>query len=83
MGAFPGDGVVKNSSANAGDTRDAGLILGLGRSPEEGNGYIFQYSCLENPKNRGAWWATVHVVAESDTIEQLSKHRHAIVDRVD
>ena len=83
MGAFPGDGVVKNSSANAGDTRDAGLILGLGRSPEEGNGYIFQYSCLENPKNRGAWWATVHVVAESDTTEQLSEHRHATVDRVD
>ena len=83
MGAFPGDGVVKNPSANAGDTRDVGLIIGLGRSAEEGNGYTLQYSCLENPKNRGAWWATVHGVAESYTTEQLSVHRHVIVDRID
>ena len=41
-----------------------GLILGLGRSPEEGNGYPLQYSCLENSIDRGAWWATVHGVSK-------------------
>ena len=50
---------VKNPPANAGDTRDAGLIPGLGRSPGEGNGYPLQYSCLENSVDRGAWWAAV------------------------
>ena len=48
-----------NLPANAGD---AGLIPGSGRSPGEGNGNIFQYSCLGNPMDRGAWWATVHGV---------------------
>ena len=46
-----------------------GSILGLGRCPGEGNGYPFQYSCPGNPMNRGAWWATVHTVAESDMTE--------------
>ena len=45
-----------------------------GRSPEEGNGNPLQYSCLENPMNGGAWWATVHWVEESDTTEQLHFH---------
>jgi len=49
---FPGGSVVKNSPANAGDE---GLILGLGRSPGEGNGNPLQYSCLGSPMNRGAW----------------------------
>ena len=57
---FPGGSVVKNLSANAGD---ASSILGLGRSPGEGNGNPLQYSCLENPTDRGAWQATVHGVA--------------------
>ena len=48
FGRFPGGTVVKNPPANAGDTRDAGLIPGLGRSPEEGNGNPHQYSCQEN-----------------------------------
>ena len=59
--------VVKNLPANAGDVRDMGLIPGLGRSPGEGHGNTFQYSCLENPMNRGAWRATVHRVTKSRT----------------
>ena len=61
---FLGGSVVKNPPANAGDV---GLIPGLGRSLGKGNGNPPQYSCLGNPMNRGAWWATVHEVAkESD-----------------
>jgi len=56
--------VVKNLPANAGDTD---LIPELGRSPGEGNGNLLQYSCLENPMDRGAWWAIVHGVAKSPT----------------
>ena len=48
--------VVKNLPANAGDLRDSGLILGLERSPGEGHGNPFQYSCLENLMDKGAWW---------------------------
>ena len=48
----------KNSLANAGDARDAGLIPGLGRSPGEGNSNPLQYSCMENSMDKGAWWAT-------------------------
>ena len=57
---------VKNPPANAGDLRNSGSIPGLGRSLGVGKGNPLQYSCLENPMDRGAWWATVHVVAESD-----------------
>ena len=59
--------VVKNPPASAGDARDMGLIPGLGRSPRVGNGTPLQYSCLENPMDGGAWWATVHGVAKSWT----------------
>ena len=59
--------VVKNLSANAGDMRDIGLITGVGRSPGGGHGNPLQYSCLENPMDRGAWRAIVHgVTKESD-----------------
>ena len=70
---FPGDAVVKNPPANAGDGRDAGSIPGLGGSPVEGNGNLLQYSCLKkkNPMDRGALQATVHGVAKSQT--RLSK----------
>ena len=65
--------VVKNPPANAGDVRNTGLISGLGRSPGEGCGNQLQYSFLENPMERGAWRATVHRVAKSQT--RLSSHR--------
>ena len=59
--------VVKNPPANAGDTKDAGSISGLGKSPGGGNGNPLQYSCLENPMDKGAWQATVHGVLKSWT----------------
>ena len=61
---FPVDSEVKASACNAGDP---GSIPGLGRSPGEGNGNPLQYSCLENLMDGGAWWATVHGVAKSQT----------------
>ena len=61
--------VVKNPPANAGDIRDAGSIPGSERSLGGGHGNPLQYSCLENPMDRGACQATVHGVAESDTTE--------------
>ena len=57
----------KESPTSAEDSGDVGSIPGSGRSPEEGNGNPLQYSCLENPKDRGAWWAAVHGVAKSWT----------------
>ena len=62
MLGFAGVSVVKNPPANAGNV---GSIPELGRSPGEGNGNPLQYSCLGNPMDRGAGWATVHVVAKS------------------
>ena len=64
---FPGGTALKNPSANAGEARDAGSFPGLERTPGEGNGNPLQYSCLENPMDRGAWRAIVHGVAESRT----------------
>jgi len=67
--------VVKNPFANAGDIKDGGSIPGLGRSPGEGKGNALRYSCLGNPMDRGAWWATVHRVAEScPRLKQLNTH---------
>ena len=62
----------KEPTCNAGDARDAGLIPGLERSPRGGSGNPFQYSCLENSMDRGAWWATVHGVTKSQ--RGLSTH---------
>ena len=67
--------MVKNPPANS---RDAGdnLIPGSGRSPGEENGNSLQYSCLENPVDRGAWRATVHGITESDMTEHIHTHTH-------
>ena len=68
---FPGSSVVKNPPANAGDM---GSFPGSGRSSREGNGNPLQYSCLENPMDKGAWWAIIHGVTKSQT--GLSTHPH-------
>ena len=61
--------VVKNPSANAREAGDVSLIPGSGRSPGVGNGNPFQYSCMENSMDRGAWWATVHGIAKLEMTE--------------
>ena len=71
--------MVKNPPANAGDT---GSIPGLGRPPGGGNGNPLQYSCLENPMDRGAWWATVHGVSRSWTRLKLSTDTYSISNPV-
>ena len=67
MGAFQVVLVVKKPPTNAGGVRDMGLIPGSGRSPRGGHSNQLQYSCLENPMNKGAWRATVHGVVKSQT----------------
>ena len=64
---FPGDASGKESACSSGDTGDAGLIPGLGRSPRGRNSYPLQYSCLENSMDRGVWQVKVHRVAKSRT----------------
>ena len=67
--------VVKNSPANAGDIKDLGLIPWSGRSPGKGNGNPLQYSCPENPMDRGVWWAAIHGVTKSRTrLKRLHTH---------
>ena len=71
--------VVKNLPANAGDLGDAGSVPGLRRCPGEGHGNPFQYSCLKNPMERGAWQAMVHRVEESQTqLKGFSAHTHIL-----
>ena len=62
--------MVKNLPTSAGDLREEDSTPGLGRSPGGGHGIPLQYSCLSNPMDRGAWQATAHRVAESDTTEE-------------
>ena len=73
---FPGGSELKVCACNAGDL---GSITGLGRSPGEGNGNPLQYSSLENPMEGGAWWATVHGVAELDRTERLHFHFDPVI----
>ena len=70
MSGFLGGSDSKVSILNAGDL---GSIPGSGRSPGEGHGNPLQYSCLENPMDRGAWWATIHGVAKSWTLDMTEK----------
>ena len=77
---FPGGVSGKESTSNAGNVRDMNSIPGLGRFPGEGHGNPLQYSCLENPLDRGAWWATVHRIAKSWTWPKWLS-THAQMDR--
>ena len=74
--SFPGGSVVKNTPANTRDARDTGSIPGSGRSLGGGNGNLLQYSCLGNPMDRGALWATVHGVSKSQTWLKRISTRH-------
>ena len=71
---FPGDAVVRNPPANAGDAGDMDLLPGSESAPGLENGNPLQYSCMGNSMNRGTWWATVHGVTKSWT--ELSMHPH-------
>ena len=65
IASFPGGASGREPTCQAGEARGMGLISGLGRSPEVGNGTPLQYSCLDNSMDRGSWWAAVHGAAES------------------
>ena len=71
--------MVKNLPANAGDVRDTGLIPGLGRSPGGDHGNPIQYSCLENPMDRGNCRVTVHRFADSELLKRLSTHAYELI----
>ena len=66
---------VKNLPANSGDTADTGFIPGLGKSPRGGNGNPLQYSFLENPMDRGAWWATACQRATGCKASHMTEHK--------
>ena len=75
--------LVKNPPANAGNVRDACSIPGSERSPGIGHGNPLQYSCVENPIDRGAWWATVHGVTKSQTqLSDISSNKAKLIRRV-
>ena len=71
---FLGALVGKESAGNIGDTGDTGLIPESGICPGEGNGNPLQYSCLENPVSRGAWWARVHRVKKESDMTEATEH---------
>ena len=73
--------VVKNPLANAGDVRNEGSIPGWGRSPGEGHGNPLQYSYLENPMDRGAWWATVHTFTH-DLSNSVHKYMFKMIGQI-
>ena len=71
---FPDGPRGKESTCNAGDTGNVGSVPGSGRSPGEGNGNPLQYSCMENPMDRGAWWAIIQRVEKSQTRLSVQMH---------
>ena len=73
--------VVKNTPVNAGETGDASLIPEWGRSPGEGHGNPLQYSYLENPMDRGAWWATVHTFTH-DLSNSVHKYMFKMIGQI-
>ena len=75
--------MVKNLPANAGDIRDPGSIPGSGRSPEGGHGNALQYSCLENPVDRGAWCVAVHQVTKSRTLLKRLSTNTQVIQTID
>ena len=73
---------LKNAPVSAGDTRDSGSVSGLGRWSGEGHDISLQYSCLEHPRGRGAWWDAVHGVAKSRTwLKRLSTRAYKLETR--
>ena len=77
---FPDGSAVKEAACDAEDAGKEGLIPGWGRSPGGGNGNLLQYSCLENPMDRGAWWSTVcGVTKDSDMTKQLNTYTNALI----
>ena len=73
--------MVKNPPANAGDIRNLGSVPGWGRSPGGGQSNPLQYSCLENPMNRGVWWTIVHGITKTWTpLKQLSTQHMVVVE---
>ena len=72
MQGYPGDASGKELARQCSGKRDVGWIPALGRSPGGGHGNPLQYPCLENPMDRGAWWATVHGVAQGRTLSNLA-----------
>ena len=77
--SFPHSSVSKESACNAGAAGDMCSILGLGRSPGGGHDNPLQYSCLENPRDIGAWWATIHWLSELDMTEETACSTHSVV----
>ena len=73
----PGGSAGKESTCNAGDKGDVGSVPESGRSPGRGNSYPLQYSCLENSRDRGTWWVTVHGVAKSQILWSMYTHTHS------
>ena len=70
--------VIRNVPANAANVKDTSSIPGWGRAPGNGNGNLLQYYCLENPMDRGAWWATVYEAKSWTGLKRLSTHKDLI-----
>ena len=84
-GASGKEPACQSACPPAGDIRDSGSITGSGKSPGEGHSNPFQYSCLENPMDRGAWWTTIHGVAKKLDTTEVVRHycpNHCVLQTV-